>query len=179
MVLAAAQCAAPLIFTADSERQCGFGRDGYVYSGLSRSRILRTTRSRSMQLDMRAMSAPGNSQMIPRSKPTRRNSMVSAGNRERIFDWAKQAQYFAGKLTRAIGKLAFTGTKMLSYQDGPKSNTARYNYSNLEAVRQLTSLFQNMARHAGLWTPAGLLPSLPEAGAGRRVEAHGDAGQEQ
>jgi hypothetical protein len=70
---------------------------------------------------------------------------VSAGNRERIFDWAKRAQYFAGKIDSGNRKLAFTGTKILSYQDGQRSNTARYNYSNLGAVQQLTALFQNMA----------------------------------
>lgn len=70
---------------------------------------------------------------------------VSAPNRERIFDWAKQVQYFAGKIDSGNGKLAFTGTKLLSYQDGQRSYTARYNYSNLEPVRQLTALFQGMA----------------------------------
>ncbi|MFZ0817462.1 MAG: hypothetical protein WAM78_18200 [Candidatus Sulfotelmatobacter sp.] len=70
---------------------------------------------------------------------------VSAGNRQRIFDWAKQAKYFAGKVDSGNRKLAFTGAKILSYQDGPKSNTAHYNYSNQEPVRELTSLFQNMA----------------------------------
>jgi hypothetical protein len=70
---------------------------------------------------------------------------VSAGNRERIFEWVKQAKYFAGKIDSGNNKLAFTGTKVLSYQDGQHSNTARYNYSNLEPVRQLTGLFQSMA----------------------------------
>jgi len=70
---------------------------------------------------------------------------VSPGNRERIFGWAKQAQYFAGKIDSGNHKLASTGTKLLSYQDGQLSNTARYNYSNLAAVQQLTTLFQNMA----------------------------------
>jgi len=70
---------------------------------------------------------------------------VSPGNRARIFEWTKQAQYFAGKVDSANGKIAFMGAKVLSYQDGQKSNTARYNYSNLESVRQLTSLFQGMA----------------------------------
>ena len=69
---------------------------------------------------------------------------VSAGSREKIFDWAKQARYFAGKIDSGNGKLAFTGAKLLSYQDGQRSNTARYNYSNLEPVRELTSLFQSM-----------------------------------
>jgi hypothetical protein len=70
---------------------------------------------------------------------------VSAGNRGRIFEWAKQAHYFAGTVDSGNRKVAFTGTKILSYQDGPRSNTARYNYSSLEPVRELTALFQNMA----------------------------------
>jgi hypothetical protein len=70
---------------------------------------------------------------------------VSAVSRGRIFEWAKQAKYFAGKIESGNQKLAFTGTKTLSYQDGQRSVTARYNYSNLEPVRQLTALFQNMA----------------------------------
>lgn len=70
---------------------------------------------------------------------------ISAQNRERIFDWTKQAQYFAGKIDSGNSKLAFTGTKVLSYQDNDKSHTARYNFSKLEPVRQLTALFQGMA----------------------------------
>lgn len=70
---------------------------------------------------------------------------VSAGNRERIFFLAKEAQYFAGKIDSGNHKLASTGAKLLTYQDGERSNTARYNYSNLEPVRQLTALFQSMA----------------------------------
>jgi hypothetical protein len=70
---------------------------------------------------------------------------VSAGNRQRIFEWAKQAHYFAGTVDSGNRKVAFTGTKILSYQDGPRSNTARYNYSSVEPVRELTALFQNMA----------------------------------
>jgi hypothetical protein len=69
---------------------------------------------------------------------------VSARNRERIFDWAKQAQYFAGKVDSGNAKLAFTGAKVLSYQDGQISNIAHYNYPKQEAVRQLTTLFQSM-----------------------------------
>jgi hypothetical protein len=70
---------------------------------------------------------------------------MSAGNRERIFEWTKQAQYFAGNLDSGNRKLAFTGAKVLSYQDAQRSNTARYNYPSLAAVQQLTGLFQSMA----------------------------------
>ena len=70
---------------------------------------------------------------------------LSAVNRERIFEWAKRAKYFSGKIDSGNQKLAFTGWKILSYQDGQRSFTARYNFSLLEPVRQLTGLFQNMA----------------------------------
>jgi hypothetical protein len=70
---------------------------------------------------------------------------VSDGTREKIFERAKQAHYFAGNLESSNHKLAFTGTKVLSYQDGQQSHTGQYNYSSLAPVQQLTALFQNMA----------------------------------
>lgn len=70
---------------------------------------------------------------------------MSARNRERIFEWAKEAKYFADKIDSGNRKLAFTGTKTLSYRDGRRSNAAQYDYSSVEPVRQLTALFQNIA----------------------------------
>jgi hypothetical protein len=68
---------------------------------------------------------------------------VSEESRRRIFTWAKQSQYFQGKLDSGK-KVAFTGDKVLSYQDGPRSSTSKYNYSVLEPVQELTTWFQNM-----------------------------------
>jgi hypothetical protein len=70
---------------------------------------------------------------------------VSAGNRERIFELAKQAKYFASGIDSGNRNLAFTGAKVLSYQDHQRSFTARYNYSKVPAVQQLTAIFQTMA----------------------------------
>ncbi len=70
---------------------------------------------------------------------------VAAASREKIFAWTKQAQYFAGKIDSGNRKLAFTGTKILTYRDGERNNTEQYDYSNLAPVRQLTTLFQTMA----------------------------------
>jgi hypothetical protein len=70
---------------------------------------------------------------------------LSAENRQKIFEWTKQAKFFSGKIDSGNSKLAFTGTKSLSYRDGQRSNSARYNYSNLQPVRELTVLFQSMA----------------------------------
>jgi len=78
-------------------------------------------------------------------QPYRTEFEVSAGNREHIFDWTKQAQYFAGKIDSGNRKVAFTGTKILSYQDSQRAFTARYNYSSSAAVQQLTALFQGIA----------------------------------
>lgn len=70
---------------------------------------------------------------------------MSAANRERIFDWAKQTRYFLGNIDSGNRKLAFTGDKTLSYRDGERTSEGRFNYSNSEPVRQLTTLFQNIA----------------------------------
>jgi hypothetical protein len=77
-------------------------------------------------------------------QPYRAEFNVSDVNRRRIFEWAKQAKYFSGKVDSGNRKLAFTGDKILSYQDGQQSYTAHFNYSGLEPVRQLTALFQGM-----------------------------------
>lgn len=70
---------------------------------------------------------------------------ISAAGREQIFQYARLAQYFAGKIDSGNHKLAFTGTKMLSYHDDQRSFSANYDYSTLSPVRELTSLFQAMA----------------------------------
>src|SRR5579864_1805558 len=69
----------------------------------------------------------------------------SGANRDRIFDLASQAHYFAGKVDSGNRKLAFTGSKKLTYQDGQHSYSAGYNYSGLPAVQRLTELFQKVA----------------------------------
>jgi hypothetical protein len=69
---------------------------------------------------------------------------MSASNRDRIFNLARQTGYFAGKIDSGNKKLAFTGAKTLRYQDGDKSYAAQYNYSSLDPVRQLTEFFQKL-----------------------------------
>jgi hypothetical protein len=69
---------------------------------------------------------------------------MSSANRDRIFAWARQAGYFAGKVDSGNKKLAFTGAKTLSYQEGDKSFSAQYNVSNVQPVRDMTEFFQKM-----------------------------------
>jgi hypothetical protein len=70
---------------------------------------------------------------------------MSPGNRERIFECTKRAGYFSGNIDGRNRKVAFTGEKTLSYRHGEQLSSARYNYSDVEPVRQLTELFQGMA----------------------------------
>jgi hypothetical protein len=70
---------------------------------------------------------------------------LSAGTRERIFGLAKQAKYFAENVDSGNRKLAFAGAKILSYEDSARNNTQRYNYSTVAPVRDLTSIFQDLA----------------------------------
>lgn len=69
---------------------------------------------------------------------------LSSATRARIFDLAAQARYFSGKVDSGNHKLAFTGAKKLVYSDGQRNNTAEYNFSSLQPIQQLTTLFQSV-----------------------------------
>ncbi len=84
---------------------------------------------------------------VPGSDPETYHSEfeVTPQTREKVFEWAKQARYFAGKIDSGNRRLAFTGTKILTYEDAQRDNSAQYDYSNLAPVRDLTAFFQGMA----------------------------------
>ena len=63
----------------------------------------------------------------------------------RIFDLAEQAHYFTGRIDSGNKKIAFTGAKKLAYKDAQRNNSADFNYSPVEAVGQLTTLFQSVS----------------------------------
>ena len=68
----------------------------------------------------------------------------SDATRTRVFDLAAQAHYFSGKVDSGNKKLAFTGSKKLSYKDAQRSSQAEYNFSPVAPVQQLTTLFENI-----------------------------------
>lgn len=70
---------------------------------------------------------------------------LSPAGRKHVFDLAAQAHFFAGKIDSGNSKLAFTGSKTLTYKDGERNGSAKYNYSTLPAVQQLTNFFQNLS----------------------------------
>src|SRR5437879_3849860 len=62
---------------------------------------------------------------------------ISGSNRERMFDLAARARYFAGDINYAKHAVASTGTKTLSYKDEQRSTHATYNYTTNQPVQQL------------------------------------------
>jgi hypothetical protein len=70
---------------------------------------------------------------------------VSENIRAQIFDLAKRSHYFTGKVDSGRKNIANTGAKTLAYKDAGHSSKATYNYSPLEPIEQLTSIFQNLS----------------------------------
>jgi hypothetical protein len=70
---------------------------------------------------------------------------ISEKVRQQIFDLAKRAKYFDGKIDSGRTNIANTGTKVLAYKDDKRSTKATYNYSPVPAVADLTSVFQNLS----------------------------------
>jgi hypothetical protein len=71
--------------------------------------------------------------------------LVSPATSTTIFDLAKRAHYFQGQIDSGKRKLASTGAKTLTYKDASQNATATYNYSPIQAVQQVTQLFQNLS----------------------------------
>jgi hypothetical protein len=70
---------------------------------------------------------------------------VSENIRTQIFDLAKKARYFTGKVDSGHTNIANTGAKTLAYQDASHNSQATYNYSTLQPIAQLTAIFQNLS----------------------------------
>ena len=70
---------------------------------------------------------------------------VSQNIRAQIFDLAKRAHYFTGKIDSGRKNIANTGAKTLAYKDASHSSQTTYNYSPLQPIEQLTSIFQNLS----------------------------------
>ncbi|HZR64180.1 MAG TPA: hypothetical protein VFA85_03475 [Terriglobales bacterium] len=65
--------------------------------------------------------------------------------RSQIFDLAKKAHYFSGKVDSGHKNLANTGNKTLAYKDATHNLQATYNFSLIQPVAQLTALFQGLS----------------------------------
>ncbi len=82
--------------------------------------------------------------------------VISDATRTRIFNLAAEANYFRGNFNYTKNRIANTGTKTLTYSEGPavafgkpttgvRSSTV-YNYSENRAVQELTAIFQEISQ---------------------------------
>jgi hypothetical protein len=70
---------------------------------------------------------------------------LSENIRKQVFDLVKKSHYFSGKIDSGQKNIANTGAKTLAYKDASHNSQATYNYSMLQPVTQLTSIFQNLS----------------------------------
>lgn len=78
-------------------------------------------------------------------QPFTLNFTISQPTVDRIFDLTRQAHYFEGNLDSKKKNIASTGDKTLMYKDAKKDTIGTYNYSSMQPVQDLTSLFQNLS----------------------------------
>jgi len=71
--------------------------------------------------------------------------VISENIRKQVFDLAKKAHYFTGHVDSGQKNIANTGAKTLAYKDATHNSQATYNYSMLQPITQLTSIFQNLS----------------------------------
>jgi hypothetical protein len=65
--------------------------------------------------------------------------------RQQIFDLAQRAHFFTGKVDSGNTKIADTGVKVLTYKSENQNSQARFNYSPVAAVQQITVIFENLS----------------------------------
>ena len=66
----------------------------------------------------------------------------SAANRDRLFELAKEANYFHGDFDYKQHAIANTGRKILGYADAVRNFTTTYNWSENKAIEEITRIFQ-------------------------------------
>ncbi len=70
---------------------------------------------------------------------------MSPANVQKVFQWAKAADYFQGQFEAKQKNIAKTGTKTLEFHGPGVDNSTTYNYSPNPNIQQLTKLFQSIA----------------------------------
>ncbi len=65
--------------------------------------------------------------------------------RTKLFDLAKQVNYFRGDYDFKRSKIAYTGTKTLSFRNGDQQTRTTYNWSDNVAIQGITRIFQDIS----------------------------------
>lgn len=87
-------------------------------------------------------SSPSNSEP---GNPYDLKFVISGQTRAKIFDLAKQLNFFQGDFDYRKSRIAFTGTKTLKFQNGKEEHETSYNWSDNLAMQDITKIFQNIS----------------------------------
>ena len=71
--------------------------------------------------------------------------VASDPTRERLFELARQANFFDGDFDYTKTKIAFTGTKTLTFKNGAQEHTTSYNWSQTPQIQEITQIFQGIS----------------------------------
>jgi hypothetical protein len=69
---------------------------------------------------------------------------ASEATRTRLFDLARQVDFFRGNFDYTKNKVAFTGNKTLDFRDGADMRHTTYNWSENPQIQSITTIFQNI-----------------------------------
>lgn len=70
--------------------------------------------------------------------------VASLPTRTRLFELARELNFFRGNFNYTRSKIAFTGTKTLMFRNGQEEHQTSYNWSDNPRIQEITTLFQNM-----------------------------------
>jgi hypothetical protein len=77
--------------------------------------------------------------------PVQDDFIMSEANRQKIFDAARNLNYFQHNCDPHLKHIAQTGAKTLTYKSSQVQGSCTYNYSQTPDVQQLTQLFLGLA----------------------------------
>jgi hypothetical protein len=98
-----------------------------------------------------SVDATGDGEYLPRdeeaagSESQRRRFQVSKPTRDRIFDLTENLRRFRGDYEFRKHRVAFTGTKVLTYTEGAEEYSTKFNWSENKDITELATLFQGIA----------------------------------
>jgi hypothetical protein len=73
------------------------------------------------------------------------NFTMSAPNRDKLFRYAKEANYFDGDFGFKKHVVSSTGKKTLTYADPVRHFETAYDYSENKAIQEITNIFQGIS----------------------------------
>src|SRR5215475_3250414 len=79
------------------------------------------------------------------SETVEQDFRMSDANVQKVFEWAKAADYFQGQFETKTKNVAKTGTKTLEFHSPTTNTSTTFNFSPNPNIQQITRLFQSIA----------------------------------